>query len=334
MTDSGDVLRLEAVSVSYPGRGLFRRRSSGTVVRSIDLQVGAGEVVALVGESGSGKSTTARAICGLVPYEGSIAVAGREVRNSDGLAAHRQIIFQDPYSSLDPLMTVGDSIAEPLVLLHGGRLNSYRGDVEQLLESVNLPVHFATRLPSALSGGQRQRVAIARALATEPSLIICDEAVSALDATTQGEVVALLESLRRERGLSLLFIAHDLALVKHFADRTAVMYLGRIVEEGPTVDIFRHPRHPYTQALLAAVPVPNPRVQRQRNVLLPLGDPPDPSDLPSGCPFHPRCPDVMDACLHDRPLERRVDTRRVECHLYLPAQETDMPIATSARTDR
>jgi peptide/nickel transport system ATP-binding protein len=284
-------------------------------VRDVNITVRPGQTLGLVGESGSGKSTTARAICGLVKYQGQILFSGTDAGKLGRAAArYRQMIFQDPYSSLDPLMTVGELIAEPINLL-GGRAHGRSKRVFAMLEAVRLPATYTSRLPSELSGGQRQRVAIARALATEPELVICDEALSALDASTQGEVLAILRDLRDQRGLSYLFIAHDLALVRHLADHVAVMYLGNIVESGPTELIFRDPKHPYTQALLAAAPIPHPRLQRARRTSVVRGEPPDPSRRPSGCPFHPRCPLALDLCKTEFPALSEAQRHTVFCHV-------------------
>jgi len=320
------VLETRGLTVTFQLRagGGLRRRSL-TAVRGVDLEVLPGETVALVGESGSGKSTTARAVCGLVPFEGEVLLSGERasaIQRTRRAGSYRQMVFQDPYSSLDPLMTVGDSIAEPLTLL-SGRSSGHAARVRALLESVRLPAGYAARLPKELSGGQRQRVAIARALATEPKLVVCDEALSALDASTQGEVLAILQELREQRGTAYLFIAHDLAVVRHIADRVAVMYLGSVVESGPTEEVFRDPRHPYTQALLAAAPIPHPRLQRQQRAFVVGGDPPDPSRLPGGCPFHPRCPLAIVRCKTETPPATAAQGRTVICHVNKAADPAE-----------
>jgi oligopeptide/dipeptide ABC transporter ATP-binding protein len=318
MTSPLPVLQTRGLTVTYRSRGLMGRKQAFTAVRDVSLDLARGQTLGLVGESGSGKSTTARAICGLAEYEGQILLSGEEARTLQGsrtAVQHRQMVFQDPYSSLDPLMTVGDSIAEPLVLLEGRRSPQHRVRVRSLLDAVRLPSHFAARLPKELSGGQRQRVAIARALATDPALVVCDEALSALDASTQGEVLGILQDLRDDLSLSYLFIAHDLAVVRHLADHIAVMYLGTVVESGPTEQVFRSPKHPYTRALLEAAPIPHPRLQRARRKVTVTGEPPDPSKPPAGCPFHPRCPLAEDRCIDQVPPETSGGGRVVRCHV-------------------
>jgi oligopeptide/dipeptide ABC transporter ATP-binding protein len=297
---------------------MFQRRAAVIAVAGVSLSIPQGKTLALVGESGSGKSTTARAICGLIPYQGEVLFSGVDARRleRDGSEArYRQMIFQDPYSSLDPLMTVGESISEPMHLLerHAADVGAR---VARLLDSVRLPLAYASRLPSELSGGQRQRVAIARALATEPTLVICDEALSALDTSTQAEVLTILRELRDEHGLSFLFIAHDLAVVRSLADQIAVMYLGSIVETGPTEAVFREPKHPYTQALLESAPIPHPRLQRARRRLsIVRGEPPDPSRRPDGCAFHPRGPLAIEMCRTVAPELESAGLRAVSCHV-------------------
>ena len=321
MSVRAPVLETRGLTVTFGGTGrvaLFGRREPVAAVSDVSISVKPGQTLALVGESGSGKSTTARAICGLVPYRGEVMFSGLSARvlERDGTAAgHRQMVFQDPYSSLDPLMTVGESIVEP-IHLRAGRGNVDGSRLAELLDAVRLPMSYASRLPSELSGGQRQRIAIARALATEPALVICDEALSALDASTQGEVLSILRELRDVRGLSFLFIAHDLAVVRHLADEVAVMYLGSIVETGPTETVFRDPKHPYTQALLESAPIPHPRLQRaRRRLTIVRGEPPDPSRRPTGCSFHPRCPLAIDICRTDPPPLEESGERSVACHV-------------------
>ncbi|MCC6244204.1 MAG: ATP-binding cassette domain-containing protein [Gemmatimonadaceae bacterium] len=275
-------------------RGLFGREASAVkAVNGVSFDLAAGETLALVGESGCGKTTTGRAILRLVePTSGDIHFDGIDVRALRGeplraLRRRMQIVFQDPYGSLNPRMRVGDAIKEGIIVhqIASGREADDR--VATLLEEVGLRADMATRFPHEFSGGQRQRIGIARALAVEPSFVVCDEPVSALDVSVQAQVVNLLRDLQHKRGLSYLFIAHDLALVAHMADRIAVMYLGRIVELTTRAQLFATPRMPYTQALLSAVPRPDPAATRQR-ILLP-GEPPSPANPPSGCVFHPRC---------------------------------------------
>jgi peptide/nickel transport system ATP-binding protein len=313
------VLQTQNLNVTFKVRvaGGSRRRRELHAVKDVNLVVQAAQTLGLVGESGSGKSSTARAICGLSPYEGKVLFSRQDARalpDARAAARHRQMVFQDPYSSLDPLLTVGESIEEPLRILEG-RQRVHAARVKQLLELVQLPSRYAHRLPSELSGGQRQRVAIARALAVEPSLIVCDEALSALDASTQGEILEIFRELKETSGASFLFIAHDLAVVRHLADVVAVMYLGSIVEMGPTEDIFRAPKHPYTQGLLAAAPIPHPRLQRARTPLAVKGEAPDPSSPPPGCAYHPRCRLAIDQCSTEVPQLLTIGSRAISCHV-------------------
>jgi oligopeptide/dipeptide ABC transporter ATP-binding protein len=294
------------------------------VVRAVDgvsFTVMAGETLALVGESGSGKTTTGRAILRLIePTSGSVHFGGQDVLalNAPSLRALRremQIVFQDPFGSLNPRLTIGAAIREGVVVhrLADGAEADRR--VRALLEEVGLRAEHATRYPHEFSGGQRQRIGIARALAVEPRFVVCDEPVSALDVSVQAQVVNLLRDLQRDRGLAYLFIAHDLAVVSHMADRVAVMYLGRIVELAPRAALFAAPRMPYTQALLSAVPVPEPGRPRQRILL--AGEPPSPANPPTGCVFHPRCahPDRDTTCTHQiPPLEEKAPGHWVACH--------------------
>jgi len=303
-------------------RGIVFQSTVGTVraVDGLTFDVAPGETLALVGESGCGKSTTGRMVLRLIEAtEGTIRFAGRDVRALDrgalrNLRRDMQIIFQDPYASLNPRLTVGDTLAEPL-RLHGLASGAVlRQRIDQLLAEVGLSAWHALRYPHEFSGGQRQRIGIARALASQPKLIVCDEPVSALDVSIQAQVINLLQDLKRRLGLSYIFIAHDLAVVRHISDRVAVMYLGKIVELAPKKSLFAMARHPYTQALLSAVPVPDPTAQRARIRL--AGDVPSPLNPPAGCRFHTRCAYVQDRCRKEEPLLRPVGSEGqvVACH--------------------
>ena len=297
-------------------RGLWGRGQDAFVhaVDGVSFELARGEVLALVGESGCGKSTLALTLLGLEdPTSGSIRFEGAEITHQPPAAMkqvrrHMQMIFQDPYESLNPLMSVGDIVAEPLKV-HG--LAKERGErrarVIQALEDAGLKPaeRFLTRLPHELSGGQRQRVVIAAALVLEPTLLLADEPVSMLDVSIRAEILNLLAELRTTRGISILFITHDLGTVGALADRVAVMYLGRIVELGPTQQVLQDPQHPYTRALLSVVPVPNPRLRHQRIIL--SGETPDPVNLPAGCRFHPRCPLAEERCRLTDPALAVVD---------------------------
>lgn len=307
-------------------------------VNDVSFDIGRGETLGLVGESGSGKSTTGRALLGLVPIEsGEIAVDGHDLKRTKGrelrqLRRLMQMVFQDPYSSLDPSATVASSIAEPLRVHQGLSPKKAWSRVLELLELVGLRPSHANRYPYEFSGGQRQRVAIARALALQPQLIVCDEAVSALDVSTQNQVINLLEELRDEFGLSYLFIAHDLAIVRHIAHRVAVMYLGHIVESGPAERVYERPAHPYTQALLSAIPVPNREHANRSERILLHGDLPDPSDPPPGCPFQTRCAHAMDICRQSMPPMTKVEGGgEVACHLQTAGPRLSGRTLTDAR---
>jgi oligopeptide transport system ATP-binding protein len=307
MSDARVLLEISDLVKHYPVRGGVLRRKVGTVhaVDGVSFTLGIGETLGLVGESGCGKSTVARSILRLVePTSGSIRLNGRDITHlgKTELRPHRrsmQIVFQDPFASLNPRMTAGDIVGEPLIV-HGMAAGSKKRErVAELFDQVGLRPDQMQNYPHQFSGGQRQRICIARALSLEPSLIVCDEPVSALDVSIQAQVINLLIDLQRKHDFSYLFIAHDLAVVAHISHRVAVMYLGRIVELAEKTELFANPRHPYTQALLASVPVANPKIKR----LKPLvdGDVPSPINPPSGCAFHTRCRYVMERCKLETP---------------------------------
>jgi len=306
----------------YPiKKGVFSRTVGNVkAVDGLNFTIYKGETLGLVGESGCGKSTTGRAILQLQPpTNGEVLYGGENLvgMNHKGLRKVRrdmQMVFQDPYASLDPRLTVGEIISEPLEIhkICSGKEKDYR--VEELLDLVGLNNYHAKRYPHEFSGGQRQRVGIARALALNPKFIVADEPVSALDVSIQSQIVNLFQDLQERLDLTYLFIAHDLSVVKHISDRVAVMYLGTIVELADKKSLFKDPLHPYTQALLSAVPVPNLNVKRERIML--KGDVPSPSNPPSGCAFHTRCSACMDICKTVKPEFKEMDGRSVACHLY------------------
>ncbi len=299
------ILELTDVKTHFPVlSGFVRRRQVGTVkaVDGVTLSVGRGEVLGLVGESGCGKSTLARTIMQLVPTTaGTVKLNGRDLTAcgpAELMQARRdlQMVFQDPYASLNPRLTVHATLAEPLRVHRVCPPGQIDARVTELMHLVGLSPRFLRKYPHEFSGGQRQRIAIARALALEPKVIIADEPVSALDVSIQAQVLNLLSELCRQMHLALVFIAHDLSVVKHISDRVAVMYLGKIVELGPAVEVIERPRHPYTRALVSAIPTPNPEVERTRQRIVLAGDPPSPVNPPAGCAFHPRCPHARDVC--------------------------------------
>jgi oligopeptide transport system ATP-binding protein len=306
-------------------QGLILQRLVGHVraVDDVSFFIRRGETLGLVGESGCGKSTTGRAILQLYkPTAGSVQFEGQELTTLSGSALRKmrrrmQMIFQDPYASLNPRMTVGSIIAEPLEIhgLASGRAKQER--VQELLRLVGLNPYFANRYPHEFSGGQRQRIGIARALAVEPAFMVCDEPISALDVSIQAQIINLLERLQEELGLTYLFIAHDLAVVRHISDRVAVMYLGKIVEITGRDELYERPLHPYTQALLSAVPVPDPRVEKRRQRIILTGDVPSPVNPPAGCRFNPRCRFAQDYCRQvEPPLIEVSPNHWVACHYW------------------
>ena len=307
------------------GRNLLGRpRAVVRAVEDVSLDIAAGETLGLVGESGCGKSTLGRLLLRLIePTAGDVRFDGRSLlelraRELRSMRRAMQIVFQDPYGSLNPRMRVASIVGEGLAIHHIGTRQERRERVRELLDLVGLPGDAAARYPHEFSGGQRQRIGIARALAVEPRFIVADEAVSALDVSIQAQILNLLQELKQRLGLTLLFISHDLRVVEHLSDRVAIMYLGRIVEIGPRDLVYGDPHHPYTRALLSAVPVPDPRRRGQRPPL--RGDVPSPMDPPSGCAFHPRCPHAQDVCRTvTPPLEAGRTPRAVACHVF-PAE--------------
>jgi oligopeptide transport system ATP-binding protein len=324
------LLEVEGLTKHYPVRqGILLAREIGLVraVDGVSFRIDRGETLALVGESGCGKSTTARLVLRLIePTAGTVRFDGVEVAGAALRTLRRrvQVVFQDPYASLNPRLRVGDTIAEPMEVHGIGDAASRAARVKELLGLVGLAPYHAQRYPHEFSGGQRQRIGIARALAVQPDLIVCDEPVSALDVSIQAQVVNLLKDLQRRFGLSYLFIAHDLAVVRHMADRVAVMYLGQVVETAPKRTLFAQPLHPYTRALLSAIPHPDPR---RRGQVKPIGgDVPSPMNPPSGCRFHTRCPLAQPSCKAEMPALRELAPgHHVACHYAetLPAHAVE-----------
>ncbi|UYV36497.1 dipeptide ABC transporter ATP-binding protein [Rhodobacteraceae bacterium D3-12] len=322
MTDAPHLIEVRNLVKRFPiASGMFSKTQKAVhAVSDVSFHIAKGETLSLVGESGCGKSTVGKCLAQLIPLtEGEITLEGKRI---DGLSRAQlkpvrkrlNVVFQDPFSSLNPRMTVEELIAEPLRSHGMGKSREARRTrVGDLLEKVGLPREAMARMPHQFSGGQRQRICIARALASEPDIVICDEAVSALDVSVQAQIINLLMDLQKELGLALLFISHDLAVVEHMSDRIAVMYLGRIMEIADREAMFRQPRHPYTKALLSAVPLPDPEAERDRVVL--TGDVPSPIDPPSGCFFRTRCPMATDRCAQEVPALRDMGAGHMSaCH--------------------
>ena len=315
----GDVLlEVKNMKMYFPVTSgvVFQRKVADIkAVDGVSFTINRGETLGLVGESGCGKTTTGRAILRLyTPTAGEVIFDGQRLndlstREMRGMRRQMQVIFQDPYGSLNPRMTCGDIVGEPLIVhkLTEGK-GEYRDRVSELLQTVGLNPYMADRYPHEFSGGQRQRIGIARALAVNPSFIVCDEPVSALDVSIQAQVINLLEDLQSQYGLTYLFIAHDLSVVRHISDRVAVMYLGHIVEIADRNELYENPLHPYTRALLSAVPIPDPIIEAERERIILTGDVPSPMNPPEGCVFHTRCPIMIDDCRLEMPELREVST--------------------------
>ena len=312
------LIECRSVSQIYQlGSGLFREPKTLRAVDRVSLQLHAGEVLAIVGESGSGKTTLSRLMLGLLtPTSGEIWFDGAPIGQQDRRVLSRRVqaVFQDPYASLNPRKTLADIIALPLVVHKIGTPAERRVRVAEMLDLVGLSPRLIHNYPSQLSGGQRQRVAIARALIVKPDIVVCDEPTSALDVSVQAQILNLLQELRERLALTYVFVSHDLSVVEYMADRVAVMYLGRIVELAPTQQIFRTPRHPYTQALLESILTPDPNLDVPTPAIGRAT--PDPINLPTGCRFHPRCTQLKTVCTEAAPVATTVDDATVECYLY------------------
>lgn len=320
------ILEVSGLKMHFPVKdGIMLRTSKfNKAVDDVSFHIMPGETLGLVGESGCGKSTLGRCIARLYqPTAGSIKFEGNEITGLGSRALmpyrqHIQMIFQDPMESLNSRHTIGDILEEPFIIHKIGDKVSRKKRVKELLEIVGLPARSVSRYPFEFSGGQRQRICIARSIALNPKLIICDEPVSALDVSIQSQILNLMNDLQQEFNLSYLFIAHDLAVVKHISDRIAIMYLGRIVESGEGQEIYKNPLHPYTRSLMSAIPVPDPHRKIKRQVI--SGDVPSPINPPSGCTFHPRCPEVIDECKYKVPsLETITQGHKASCHLIAKA---------------
>ena len=317
------ILKVEGLKTYFPvGGGLFGKKQVVKAVNDVSFEVMEHETFGLVGESGCGKSTLGRTLVKIYePTEGKIEFMGKDITKLNGsemqdFRRNVQMIFQDPYASLNPRMTVGEIIREPMEIHNIGTPKERDEKVASLLETVGLKPDHVRRYPHEFSGGQRQRISIARTLALDPKFIVCDEPIAALEVSIQAHIINLLERIQRERGISYLFIAHDLGAVKHISNRIGAMYLGSLVEIGSSDDLYHHPLHPYTQALLASIPIPDPKRMRERKKEEINGEIPSPLDIPSGCPFRTRCPYATERCAQEKPQLRQVGNSKVACHLY------------------
>jgi oligopeptide/dipeptide ABC transporter ATP-binding protein len=329
-TSDEPILEIKGLTKWFPIRSGFFQRTAGHVraVDGVDLTIRQGETVGLVGESGCGKTTLGRTVLRLVePTSGQILFKGADISRLGRGQLRRQrrdmaMIFQDPYASLDPRQTVGEIVGEPLDI-HGlvkdRRQKEQR--VDELLEIVGLSSRFRNRYPHEFSGGQRQRIGIARALAVNPSLIVCDEPISALDVSIQAQIINLLERLQEQFQLTYLFIAHDLSVVKHISDRVAVMYLGKVMEVAPAADLYKLPLHPYTSSLLSAIPIPDPKIEKRRQRIILKGDVPSPANPPSGCRFRTRCFNAQDRCAQETPTLAEAGAGEHQAACFFPVNE-------------
>ena len=321
---SEPILKVKGLKVHFPVSGGFlAKKQIVKAVDGVDFEIAKGETFGLVGESGCGKSTTGRALVKIYePTAGKVIFDGEDITKIRGTKLKEfrrdmQMIFQDPYASLNPRMTVGEIIREPMDIHGIFKTKGEREDrVRELLEIVGLKPDHIRRYPHEFSGGQRQRIGIARTLALNPKFIVCDEPISALDVSIQAQVINLLEKIQKEMGIAYLFIAHDLSMVKHISDRIGVMYLGNIVEIGEADDVYHEPLHPYTQALLSSVPIPDPETARSKKRIVLEGELPSPINPPSGCVFRTRCPKATERCAKEKPTLKNVGNRQVACFLY------------------
>ena len=336
-TDSNNLISLQDLKVHYRiGGGLFHASKTLKAVDGVSLSIKKGETLGLVGESGCGKSTLGKAILRLTePTGGKVLFNGKDLAHLPNSSMreqrkHLQMIFQDPYASLNPRMNVGQIVGEPIRTFSLNNGNSVEQMVGDLMETVGLNRRFIKRYPHEFSGGQRQRIGIARALAVDPEFIVADEPISALDVSIQAQIMNLMERLQAEKGLTYLFISHDLRAVRHLSDRVAVMYLGKIVELAPGKDIYADPLMPYTRALISAVPVPDPVIEAKRERIILKGDVPSPIDPPSGCPFHTRCPFAIEECKQIVPTLVEIKPNHTAACIRINAENPDIEANTAA----